>query len=106
MRKLAIVAAALALSGSAYAADMPLLKAPPMAAAPSWTGWYIGVNGGGVWGRSDPGLALASNAGGGLALGDFGAITALTSAPMNNSGGLAGGQVGYLLQSGSVVGGF
>jgi hypothetical protein len=44
----ALLAATLFLfAGSAYAADMPL-KAPPAApVAPTWTGWYIGVNGGG-----------------------------------------------------------
>src|SRR5580693_8700497 len=51
----ALLAATLFLfAGNAYAADMPL-KAPPAAPpAPTWTGWYIGVNGGGGWGRVSP----------------------------------------------------
>jgi outer membrane immunogenic protein len=44
---LAATATLFLFAGSAYAADMPL-KAPPAAApAPTWTGWYIGINGGG-----------------------------------------------------------
>ncbi|MDE2601068.1 MAG: porin family protein [Bradyrhizobium sp.] len=45
--------AAVAFSGSAFAADMAprtYTKAPPMVVAPSWTGFYIfGGVGGGVW---------------------------------------------------------
>jgi outer membrane immunogenic protein len=41
----------------AFAADLsvaPLYKAPPAQVAPvyNWTGFYIGANGGGGWGRS------------------------------------------------------
>jgi len=54
MRKLALAAAALAFTGSAYAADVPL-KAAPMVAAPAipfnWGGWYIGFNAGAGWTR-------------------------------------------------------
>jgi outer membrane immunogenic protein len=104
MRKLAIAAAALAVSGSAYAADMPLLKAPPKAAAPpSWSGFYIGVNGGYDWGHTDTGLVIS---GGGFFAGTAGPATIQSSSnQIQNSGGLAGGQVGYLLQLGSVVAG-
>jgi outer membrane immunogenic protein len=84
--------AGLALSTSvAFAADLgqpaaPLYKAPPPPPPPSWTGGYIGVNGGWGWnqntGRSDE-------------LG-FGNI-------IKPNGGLAGGQIGYNWQSGIVV---
>jgi outer membrane immunogenic protein len=37
--------------GAAMAADMPL-KAPPPVAVFSWTGCYVGIQGGGAWGRS------------------------------------------------------
>jgi outer membrane immunogenic protein len=103
MRKLAIAAVAMAFTGSAYAADMPLLKAPPPLAAPNWTGLYIGVNGGGVWGRTDTGVGFLVDP---YVAVFAGQTTALGSSALNNSGGLAGGQIGYLLQSGSVVGGF
>ena len=56
MKKLLIAGAALAalIGTPALAADMaaPVYKAPPpVAPAWSWTGFYIGLNGGGVWGK-------------------------------------------------------
>src|SRR5262249_4753632 len=41
----------------AHAADLSPAKAPPMAAplpVYNWTGIYLGINGGGAWGRQDP----------------------------------------------------
>jgi len=123
MRKLVIAAAALGFTGTAYAADMPLLKAPPMLAAPGWTGFYIGVNGGGGWGTSDTGLGYILNGNGAPIPGIVDPVTpnggagtffqglnrtAIVNTASNSitpSGGMAGGQVGYLLQQGSVVGG-
>jgi len=50
----------LALAASASAADLPRRYEPiPQRAAPlyapiyNWTGFYIGINGGGAWGKSD-----------------------------------------------------
>src|SRR3981189_2427493 len=53
MKKLLIGSfVALTMGGSAaIAADMPL-KAPPPVAVFSWTGCYVGIEGGGAWGRS------------------------------------------------------
>jgi len=53
MKKLLIGSfVALTMGGSAaVAADMPL-KAPPPVAVFSWTGCYVGIEGGGAWGRS------------------------------------------------------
>jgi outer membrane immunogenic protein len=79
MRKLAIAAVAMAFTGSAYAADMPLLKAPPMAPpAFSWTGLYIGFNGGDGWGNTDWHYTTAPFA----------------AAPHGSAGGLIGGTAG------------
>ena len=39
----------LGLAGSAFAADMPV-KAPPVAPTNTWTGFYIGVDFGGIYG--------------------------------------------------------
>jgi outer membrane immunogenic protein len=53
----ALALLALAAVGSARAADLsvaPIYKAPPLVAAPAynWSGFYVGVNGGGGWGTS------------------------------------------------------
>lgn len=76
---------ALGLSAPASAADLaPITKAPPpVAAVYDWTGFYIGVNGGGgssykCWDFIDPGTGL---------LGQEGCHDA--------SGITAGGQIGY-----------
>src|SRR5271170_7961828 len=85
-------------AGSAYAADMPL-KAPPAAApAPTWTGWYIGINGGGAWGSVDP-SALDIGPDSFFAGANVPAVVAGASQHFNMSGGLAGGQIGYLYQA-------
>lgn len=52
-RRLAVAGAVLAGTVAAQAADMPL-KAPPMVVAPfSWTGPYVGLNLGVVWGNAN-----------------------------------------------------
>ena len=76
------VAALTGLSISAFAADMPSRKAPvvaPGAAAPLWTGLYVGANAGYAFGKSsqrDASIAPAD--------GDY-----------NVKGGMIGGAVGY-----------
>ncbi len=70
---------------TAFAADLPV-KAPPAAPRPvlyNWTGFYIGINGGGGWGRSDSSGPVFATAG-----------------SFNTSGGLAGGTLGYNWQTG------
>lgn len=86
MKKVLLAALMAGVASSAMAADLPSRKAP-MAPAPvyappifSWTGFYVGVNGG--W---------AGGSGGG----DFGSPT----------GGLVGGTVGYNYQVGQFVAG-
>jgi outer membrane immunogenic protein len=80
---------AVALASPSFAADLPrkapAFKAPVYVAPFSWTGFYVGVNGGYGWGKTS-----WSNAGG--TTGDF-----------NIKGGLTGGTVGYNLQTGSYV---
>jgi outer membrane immunogenic protein len=93
-RFLLATAAVLALAAAtapASAADLP--RAQPVVQAPvvapltvyDWTGFYIGVNGGGAWGRSS-----------------FDGLTG-TNDHFNTSGGLAGGTAGYNLQYGRAV---
>jgi outer membrane immunogenic protein len=87
MKKIvAVIAALFALTGIAAAADLPA-KAPvykaPIAVAYNWTGFYVGINGGGGWGSSNWD---------GLPTGTF-----------NTSGGVIGGTIGYNLQNGPIV---
>jgi len=72
---------------SAGAADLsvaPLYKAPPaqVTQAYNWTGFYLGINGGGGWGHSNWDTSAAS---------------------VNISGGVAGGTAGYNWQFGNAV---
>ena len=85
---LASGAVVLASAMAANAADLqrapPVMptKAPPFVAPlPDWTGFYIGVNGGGGWGRSSSDL----------------------SGHIDTSGGVAGGTAGYNAQFGNWV---
>jgi len=41
-------------AGSAVAADMPLKAPPAPVTTPTWTGTYIGINGGYAWGPVEP----------------------------------------------------
>lgn len=86
MKKLVTAVAAIAAFGfvnSASAADMPV-KMPvkaPIAIPYSWTGWYVGISGGGDWGRLDGSFPVSA--------------TAYTH---NTSGWVAGGHIGYQYQ--------
>jgi outer membrane immunogenic protein len=87
---LAISVAAVGLSTGALAADMRMpMKAPPapIAAVFSWTGFYVGINGGWGWGRSRWEL---------LPLG-------LNEGSHRPDGGTVGGQIGYNWQVGGWV---
>jgi opacity protein-like surface antigen len=85
----------LGLGGVATAADMAV-KAPPRALPPppavyNWTGWYVGLNAGGGFGRtgaSETGLPAINAVLGNVANGDYGLNHDLT-------GWLAGAQIGY-----------
>jgi outer membrane immunogenic protein len=86
------VALAFAAAAPATAADLPrgaprpVVKAPVVAPlAYDWTGFYVGINGGGGWGRSN-----------------FDGITG-TPDHFNTSGWVAGGTAGYNLQYGHAV---
>ena len=75
---------------SAIAADLPrrpVTKAPVVAPLPhyNWTGFYVGINGGGGFGRSS-----------------FNSPNA-TTGNFNVSGGLVGGTIGYNYQMGQTV---
>jgi outer membrane immunogenic protein len=98
MKKLFILTTALVAIGAApaLAADLaarPYTKAPPMPApVMTWTGFYLGVQGGGGWGRSNETFFGAPN-------------TAAFVGTQNydTTGGFAGGVGGYNWQIGSTA---
>jgi outer membrane immunogenic protein len=86
----AIAALGLGFARVASAADLSV-KAPPPApvVVPSWTGVYLGINGGGAWGTTDHTDQFA-----------------VTTGNFNTSGGLVGGTYGFNWQSGKFVIGY
>jgi outer membrane immunogenic protein len=104
MKKLGVAGVALAalIAAPAIAADMPrpVYKAPPPVVAPfSWTGFYIGVNGGGAWGDSRVTLSPAAIFG----APDIAILTTNGSPHLHPTGFTGGGQAGYNWQSGNLV---
>lgn len=89
MRTLCMTIMALVFATPSFAADIPraVYKAPiaPYFAPYSWTGFYIGLNGGYAWGKAD-----VSNV--------FGSFST-----DNQDGWLLGGTLGYNLQTGYFV---
>jgi outer membrane immunogenic protein len=93
--------------GAATAADLPArsyTKAPAMFdPAYSWTGFYIGIEGGGDWGRSqhyqnDPAASAAA-----VRAGLPARLGLPQTSGINVSGALVGGTVGYNYQFGNDV---
>jgi outer membrane immunogenic protein len=94
MKKFIAMAAAIAafgFVGSANASDLPVkarpYRAPVGAPASSWTGLYVGINGGYAWGRSS-----WTNTATNITTGDF-----------DLTGGMVGGTIGINYQIGSWV---
>jgi outer membrane immunogenic protein len=85
--------AAVAVAAPAFAADMPL-KAPPPAAAPLWTGWYIGPNIGGSFGRTEQTASFPTT---------IPPTSPFGSASSDLDGVIGGGQIGYNWQTGNWV---
>ncbi len=94
-----------AVAGSAFAADLPSRRAPPVYAPPppipvfTWTGFYVGGQVGGEFGKSNA-FAFGNATGIGLAANSA-----------SKSGVIGGGHVGYLFSTQSlpvlnVLGGF
>ena len=86
----------LAAAGSAGAADIPapVYKSPPPVVAPAynWTGSYIGVHAGAAWLTSTDTITP----GNGLQASFFVPPTSIaTSLPLNSTGFIGGGQLGY-----------
>jgi len=98
-----LVLVTLAAGGPAVAADMPVKAVPMMAPMYSWSGFYIGVNGGGAWGHSDLSTSTVFSPTGYFATTSVPAIGAVGAQHINTTGGTFGGQVGYNWQSGAMV---
>jgi outer membrane immunogenic protein len=92
--------AAISMTASAYAADLPRRAPPPMLPPPpvfTWTGFYLGVNGGGAWTQSQQNLPFVETFGGAFFFaGDFGPLR-------SRSGVFGGGQGGFNWQTGPLV---
>jgi len=86
------VAAASLLAGpvAGHAADLPVrmpAQVPAYAPIYNWSGFYLGINGGGGWGRSS----------------HTDTATLITTGDFDLSGGLVGGTAGFNWQTGSWV---
>jgi len=97
MKKLLTLAAAIAISAplGAYAADLPMAPPPPPRAPAfvppppfTWTGFYVGINGGYSWGN----INTNDNVG--------------DTASFNSNGGIVGGTIGFNYQWNWFVAGF
>jgi outer membrane immunogenic protein len=106
MKKLLISTAAFAaLSTAAVAADLPRKTvAPTFAAVPafSWTGFYVGLNAGYAWGKSDTSTTLGGNWAGETLQARTG-VTALGSPSISPRGFTGGLQAGYNMQFNALV---
>jgi outer membrane immunogenic protein len=91
-RSLFGIAAIFAMIGTpVLAADMPL-KAPPPPPAWSWTGFYLGFNGGYGWSGANT-----------VTLSELGVTVPGVVGPGSANGGFGGGQIGYNWQIKSFV---
>src|ERR1700761_8716643 len=115
--------ASCAVAATAFAADLPVKALPPVAPVWNWTGWYAGLNAGGIWSNSDgvshngvagpcdPASGLGCVGGGAVPAGAASASLAAVSTFNANTGTAAGfaggGQFGYNWQfNGRGVAGF
>ena len=83
---MAVLGFAALLAGPAQAADLTLRKAPAVTPEDPWYGLYLGVAGGGGWGRSS-----------------HDASTGATSGTFNQDGWILGGVAGFNWHPGGVV---
>jgi outer membrane immunogenic protein len=102
--------AAMAMLGSALAADLPSRQAPPPAFVPppmmTWTGFYIGVNGGAIWTNSNNVVTTPTDFGAAA----FPTVSAAAAAAAGNviptgrrTNFLVGGTWGYNWQLNNIV---
>jgi outer membrane immunogenic protein len=110
MKKLltgSVAAAALVSASMAYAADLPVYKAPPAPLCPTcnWSGFYIGANAGGSLGWDRSSDTATFSAPGVVAAISPGIVNPALSAGYLHApaGAVAGGQIGFNWQFGNWV---
>jgi outer membrane immunogenic protein len=88
LRFIAVIAMLAGFVASAQAADLALPMKAPATPAYNWSGWYVGINGGGASGRQDP----------------FNIITdRFDSLSTSISGGMVGGTIGLQFALGNML---
>ncbi|MET0630811.1 MAG: outer membrane beta-barrel protein [Xanthobacteraceae bacterium] len=113
LSRIGIALVAMAAAGSAGAADLAVrpapapYKAPPpvVVAAYSWSGFYVGVNAGGAWGKFDPITTTVFSPIGYFEDTGVPAVNAVGVQTINPSAFTGGVQAGFNWQAGSFVGG-
>src|SRR5215213_10419707 len=90
--------AAISATSAAFAADMPVKAPPPLVEVWTWDKFYVGLNGGYSWGRSDTSGTFYNNVTGVQ-------ISPTQSSTLHLDGWLFGGQIGKNWQFGSWVAG-
>src|ERR1700730_12687662 len=107
MKKLLLgLVGVVAFAGPVAAADLPArtyTRAPYVDPAYHWTGFYLGVNAGGAWGRSDAATTTIFSPKGYSATTNTGAIEIAGAQRLNSSGITGGLTAGYNWQSGNIV---
>src|SRR6266481_1068421 len=98
---LALAGATLPAAAADLAVKAPVYKAPPIVEIWSWTGFYVGLNGGYSWGRSRTDLGFFSTVTG-LPIAT---AVSITNNNFNLIGGVFGAQTGYNWQAGNFVAG-
>ena len=97
-----LIALLFALStASAMAADLPTPNKLPASPVFSWTGFYVGGNGGGAWGSERVSQTLVAPAP--FLPVDSAAVSAAASPSLKPNAALVGGQAGYNYQRGNWV---
>src|ERR1700761_5459825 len=79
---LSVLAVLAGTTTAGFAADLPSKAAPPAPAAFTWSGCFVGIEGGQSWGQSEQVATSTANAG------------STITGKFNVSGGLAGGTAG------------
>lgn len=105
-RLLLAVAGVIALAAPAAAADLAARtysKAPIMDPTYNWTGFYLGANAGGAWGRSDAATSTVFSGIGYFAATSVPAIAQIGNQRIDQSGFTGGLTAGYNWQSSNVV---